>query len=149
MENSIDQALLEILRMARELTINEYKDRRAELHNRWLAESERMWRMSRARLVYPTIPPHPTETEILARAKILMNFVAVSVPDTELVQVAEPIVDVLPTIVTPLMVEVEPESPPIVTSDLPLKTTPPESLPPGGILPSVRRRLEEMKAGWK
>lgn len=65
---------LEILKMARELVINEHTDRRANLHNQWLLESDKLWRTSRIRLSYPEIPPYPTESEILERAKSLMEF---------------------------------------------------------------------------
>jgi hypothetical protein len=168
MENSIDQSLMEILRMARDLTLNEYKDRRAELHNQWLAESDRVWRISRARVTYPPIPPHPTEAEILARAKLLMNFVAIveSPVIVEPVPVALPPeskVDPLP--VEPVIVELPPpepevepvvdpipliiESPPLVPA--PIETPPAPSKPLGISTPakSVLKRLEEIKAVWK
>lgn len=65
---------LEILKIARELVINEHTDRRANLHNQWLVDSDRLWRTNRKRLAYPEIPPYPTEKEILERAKVLMGF---------------------------------------------------------------------------
>lgn len=67
---------LELLRMARELAVNEYIDRRAELHNRWLDESDKLWSTRRARLPYPTIPPYPTEAEILLKADALLAFIS-------------------------------------------------------------------------
>jgi len=70
-----DNSHLEILRMARELVINEHRDRRARDHNRWLAESEVLWKSKRQKLPYPAIPAYPTEQEILARAQILLDFV--------------------------------------------------------------------------
>ena len=66
---------LEILRLAKDLVVNEYIDRRADLHNKWLAESDYMWRTKKIKLAYPPIPPYPTENEILARAQMLMEFV--------------------------------------------------------------------------
>ena len=66
---------LELLRMAKEMVINEHIDRRAELHNKWVSESESVWSLRRQRLPYPSIPPYPTEQDILARAKSLLDFI--------------------------------------------------------------------------
>lgn len=72
-----DDARLEILRIARELVVGEYNNRRAETHNQWLVESDRLWKASRVRLAYPPIPPFPTEADILLRAQSLMEFVGI------------------------------------------------------------------------
>ena len=77
---TVDSKNLEILRMARELVINEHTDRRAEMHNQWLAESNELWRTRRIRLAYPSIPPYPTENDIIARAQVLLDFLTVSSP---------------------------------------------------------------------
>ena len=74
MSKSYDPIALEILKMARELVINEYTDRRAQDHNKWLADFEVVWKNNRIRLPYPDIPPYPTETEIVTRAQTLMKF---------------------------------------------------------------------------
>jgi hypothetical protein len=65
---------MEILRMARELVINEHTDKRAQMHNEWVAQSEFLWKTKKQKLAYPPIPPYPTEAEILIRAKALMGF---------------------------------------------------------------------------
>lgn len=65
---------MEILRMARELVINEHTDKRAQMHNEWLAQSELLWKTKKQKLAYPPIPPYPTEAEILMRAKTLIGF---------------------------------------------------------------------------
>jgi hypothetical protein len=70
-----DPIALEILKMARELVLNEYTDRRAQDHNKWLADFESVWKNTRVRLPYPDIPPYPTETEIVKRAQTLMDFI--------------------------------------------------------------------------
>lgn len=67
---------LEILKIARELVINDHTDRRANLHNRWLIESDKLWRTKRMKLAYPEIPPYPTEKEILDRARTLIDFLS-------------------------------------------------------------------------
>jgi hypothetical protein len=65
---------LEILKMAKEIVINEYVDRRAQIHNEWLAKSEELWQKSKQRTRYPDIPPYPTEIDIVSRAKVMYDF---------------------------------------------------------------------------
>lgn len=86
---------MEILKMARELVINEYTDMRAQLHNQWLVESDKMWKTRKVRLAYPRIPPYPTEQDILDRANKLLNFVNLSTDDkvAEIVKNIEKIVE--------------------------------------------------------
>lgn len=87
MENDQSSINLEILRMARELVINEYTDRRAEVHNKWLVEAEHLWRSQRLRVAYPTIPPYPTEYDIVERAERLMKFLQFEVvPSTKKIE---------------------------------------------------------------
>ena len=66
---------LEVLKMAKDLVINDHMDRRAELHNRWLLESEQVWKSQKLRVAYPTIPPYPTDNDILEIAKRLLAFI--------------------------------------------------------------------------
>ena len=75
--NRLDEASFEILKMARDLVINEYIDKRAEMHNRWLVESDVLWNASKLALPYPSIPPYPTEMDILDRARVLIDFVTI------------------------------------------------------------------------
>jgi hypothetical protein len=75
MENNIDPFTFEILKIAKELVVNEYTDRRAEEHNKWLVESEHLWKTQRLRLAYPTIPPYPTEIDVVSRAALMLEFV--------------------------------------------------------------------------
>jgi hypothetical protein len=75
MSKAHDPVALEILKIARELVINEYTDRRAQDHNRWLADFEVAWKNNRIKLPYPDIPPYPTEKEIVGRAQVLMDFI--------------------------------------------------------------------------
>jgi hypothetical protein len=155
----LDPRALEILRMARELVINEHTDRRAEMHNQWLTESSELWRTRRIRLAYPPIPPYPNENDIIARAKALMDFVGKttaadttaplvgdSSPDIEIKSVD---VDALPDRV----VMVEPSEPKPVVTPTPTvqelmdymkeaKAAEPE---PTGILPSLLKKIEEIR----
>ena len=66
---------LEILKMARELLNEEYINRRAEDHNKWLAECDVVWKTRGIKLPYPPFAPYPSESEILAKATSLYNFV--------------------------------------------------------------------------
>ena len=66
---------LEALKIAREIVMSDYTNRRADLHNQWLFESDNLWKTQRVRLSYPSIPPYPTETEIVERAKLMIDFV--------------------------------------------------------------------------
>jgi len=67
---------LEILKMARELVINEYIDRRAQDHNLWVAQSDELMRTRGFKLQYPAFPPYPTEADIIAKADSLIRFMA-------------------------------------------------------------------------
>lgn len=60
--------------MAKELVTNEYIDRRAQLHNKWLKEAEDSYLTLGATVPYPDIPPYPTENDVVARAQALLKF---------------------------------------------------------------------------
>jgi len=66
---------LELLKMARQLLNEEYINRRAEDHNKWLADCDEVWRTRRVKLPYPPFAPYPTEEQIVAKALTLYNFV--------------------------------------------------------------------------
>ena len=80
MSNEVNPVNLEILRIAKDLVINEYTDRRAQDHNKWLRESEEMWRSKQVKLPYPDIPPYPTEVDIVKRAQTLFAFLTENRP---------------------------------------------------------------------
>lgn len=72
---------LEILKLAKELAYSDYNNRKAELHNQWVAESDYMWRTQKLRVAYPPIPQFPTEEEIARRAERLLAFILTPRPD--------------------------------------------------------------------
>jgi hypothetical protein len=78
-----DLTNLELLRLATELAYADYNNRRANLHNQWLVDNDKMKRMYNSSVPYPTIPPYPTEAEIVAKAKTLIQFLSVPRPQTE------------------------------------------------------------------
>lgn len=110
MTEKINPITLEILRMAKEIVINEYTDRRAQEHNQWLKDSEETWRTKRVKLPYPDIPPYPTEVEIVKRGQTLFAFLKTNEVEVEdsLVNPPRPKV---PDWVEPESVP-EPETPP-------------------------------------
>lgn len=61
--------------MARQMLNEEYINRRAEDHNKWLAEADVAWRTKGVKLPYPPFAPYPTEEQILQRAQELLKFV--------------------------------------------------------------------------
>ena len=69
---------MEVLRMAKQLLNDEYINRRAEDHNKWLAEADQAWKNKGIKLPYPPFAPYPTEQQIIERAETLLKFVAVS-----------------------------------------------------------------------
>lgn len=68
---------MEILRMARQMLNEQYINRRAEDHNRWLAEADQAWKNKGIRLPYPPFAPYPTEEQVLAKAQELLKFVLI------------------------------------------------------------------------
>lgn len=115
--NSLEKELeyakhrMEVLRMARQLLNEEYINRRAEDHNKWLADSDVAWRTKGIKLPYPPFAPYPTEAQILAKAKELIGFV---VKEEDIDKVLPPTVveqPVAPPPVTPIITVPEPEVP--------------------------------------
>ena len=156
MSREVDPVLLEILRMTREIVINEYTDRRAELHNRWLADYEHSWRNYRVKIPSPSIPPYPTEVEIVDRAKVLFDFIMRDTPDIEqtVPKTVEPIIaPVVESIVEPVVerivepvTEVKPEPVPAVEEKISSQI--PEQIS-GNILSTLFKKVEEVRTNWK
>jgi len=73
---------LELLKMARVLLNEEYINRRAEDHNKWLADCDVVWREQRIKLPYPAFAPYPTEEHIVAKATTLYGFINPTVEKT-------------------------------------------------------------------
>lgn len=85
---------MEILRMARQMLNEQYINRRAEDHNRWLAEADQAWRNKGIRLPYPPFAPYPTEEQVLAKAQELLKFVLTEEEKAEEAAVKESMPDV-------------------------------------------------------
>lgn len=160
----IDQKIInfEILKIAKELVINEYIDKRAQDHNNWLVQSDISWKTNKVNLPYPTIPPWPTEKDVINRAKILIDFVQRDV-ESDLPEGPVPPITIDP----PPDIEVPP--PPDILP-VPPEEIPPEETPPEDdislehlqnltdyanrintsekILPTVLKRIEDMRKNW-
>jgi hypothetical protein len=65
----------ELLKMAKELLNEDYINRRAEDHNRWVSENEELWRTTRRNLPYPPFAKYPTDDEIVRAAANLYDFI--------------------------------------------------------------------------
>lgn len=65
----------ELIKMARELLNEEYINKRAEDHNKWVAENEESWRTRRRNIPYPPFAQYPTDEEVVRTASNLYNFI--------------------------------------------------------------------------
>ncbi len=120
---------LELLKMARELVINEYIDRRAQDHNLWIAQSDELMRTRGFKLQYPAFPPYPTEADIIAKADALVKFMSEPVTPIEPQPLPQPIsnsvvVEAAPISVTQETVPVTQETVPTVPTYEPEITLP-------------------------
>lgn len=115
---------LELLKLARTITNEEYINRRAEEHNRWVHQNDLSLKQTKMRAPYPAFTPYPSEDVIIAKALALYNFmmsttVAV-VPESKELEAITPTVTVVPLPEIQEPVVVEPPAPePIPASDVP------------------------------
>ncbi len=65
----------ELLKIARELLNEDYINRRAEDHNKWVAENEESWRTIRRHVPYPPFAQYPSDESIVRAASNLYNFI--------------------------------------------------------------------------
>jgi hypothetical protein len=72
----------ELLKMARTLLNEDYVNRRAEDHNKWVAENEVSWRTKRRNIPYPPFAKYPTDKDIISAAANLYNFIHIE-PDND------------------------------------------------------------------
>lgn len=115
--------------MARDLAYNDYNNRKAELHNQWLKESEIAWNTYRVKVAYPPIPQFPTEAEVIFRANKLIEFLNTPRPDLE--PTKQPVVEKQSE---PDSINLEYQEPSVAT--IPTKQ-------------SVMERLQDITLAWK
>jgi hypothetical protein len=107
---------LELLKLARTLVNEEYINRRAEEHNRWVHANDHSLKFTRMRAPYPPFTPYPSEDVIIAKAQAMYRFM---VSTAAIDQPAAPTVD--------SDSEPEIEFPEIAVTDLEIQST--ENLP--------------------
>lgn len=73
----------ELVKIARELVITEYCDRKEYLYLKWRADSDLLWKTERKTLPYPDSPPYPTEDEVQQKVNLLKSFLKSSKPAEE------------------------------------------------------------------
>ena len=66
---------LELLKMARDLLNENYINKRAEDHNKWVVENDAMWRTWRRQAPYPPFAEYPTDEDIVKAARNLYKFI--------------------------------------------------------------------------
>jgi hypothetical protein len=150
MDKDSEKSLLEILRMARELVINEHTDRRAQLHNTWLYESNQLWQSRRMKLKYPDIPPYPTEQDVLERAQTLLKFLVLGNTETPVREIVLPTTLQEEALPEPVKTVVEESEPQIIEESEPQIIEEPSvdllrEEPSGRILPAVLKQIEKMR----
>jgi hypothetical protein len=64
----------ELLKMARDLLIEDYINQRAMEHNKWVEDNDEMWRKFRRRAPYPAFTPYPTDQDIIKAAEKFYSF---------------------------------------------------------------------------
>lgn len=79
-----EEIYLEVLKIASQLIINQHTDKRADLHNQWVLESEELWRIRKLKLAYPPIPPYPSEQDVTACATNLLRFIEKKVDEGDI-----------------------------------------------------------------
>ena len=66
---------LEILRLTREIALDEFMEMKIAAHTKWLSDSEKLWTNHRQILPYPVNPLYPNEDVIMERTKTLLSFI--------------------------------------------------------------------------
>ena len=121
---SFDPTTLKVITIARELVLQDYHEKRAWLHDRWLNDSEKIWAAHKILLSYPEFPAYPTEQEIMATAREILDHLRNPISDADLSKVSM-ILERDPTPVFPM----EPVQPPTPEPEIPVEP-PAETAPP-------------------
>ena len=85
---SFDPTTLKVITIARELVLQDYHEKRAWLHDRWLDDSEKIWAAHKILLSYPEFPAYPTEQEIMATARDILDHLRNPISDADLRKVS-------------------------------------------------------------
>ena len=115
---------LELLKLARTITNEEYINRRAEEHNRWVHQNDLSLMQTKMRAPYPAFTPYPSEDVIIIKALALYNFMmsttVADVPESIELESISPTVTFVPLPeIQETVVDESPEPEPIPASDVP------------------------------
>lgn len=111
-ENTQFTQRFELLKMARDLLVEEYLNLRAEQHNAWIVADNKMWEAYKMNMPYPKFVAYPTEENILKKARALYTFLSerpIDAVDTMIIKdehAADSIVDQLPEILSDIFPEI-------------------------------------------
>lgn len=72
---------VELLKIAKDLVYSEYATKKNDIHEKWVVESLYLWQTQQVRLAYPELPPYPTDNDVIARARQLVDFINTPRPD--------------------------------------------------------------------
>lgn len=72
---------VELLKIAKDLVYSEYATKKNDIHEKWVIESLYLWQTQQVRLAYPELPPYPTDNDVIARARQLVDFINTPRPD--------------------------------------------------------------------
>jgi hypothetical protein len=75
---------LELLKMARDLLVDNYKSQKQSLVENWQQQVETAKVAGTTSPEYPVLPQFPTETEIVTKADTLNQFVSQTQPQPEI-----------------------------------------------------------------
>jgi hypothetical protein len=81
---NLDLNTLRAITVVRELALRDYHEKRAWLHDRWVKDSESIWKSNKVILSYPDLPPYPSEAELFAAAREVIELMKNPVTDSDI-----------------------------------------------------------------
>lgn len=67
---------LELLRMAKEMLVEDYYTKKEQITNNWATQCDQAKQTGASLPEHPAMPAYPTETEIINKAQTLNGFVS-------------------------------------------------------------------------
>jgi len=78
------QIRLELLKMAKELLVDDFNTKKDVIQEVWQTQVESAKIAGATSPPHPTLPPYPTEEEIVKKAEALNQFVSQTTPQPEI-----------------------------------------------------------------
>lgn len=82
--HNLDIMTLRVITVVREVALKDHHEKRAWLHDRWLRDSEFLWKNNKVVLSYPDFPPYPTEADLMATAREIIELMKNPVTDEDI-----------------------------------------------------------------